>query len=49
MTIVLHRYELPPADFYVVFISAALGLSLTALGIALGFGVEIGNALGAAG
>ena len=56
MTIdVLPGYELPsarkhvPADFWVVFISAALGLTLTGLGFALGLGVEIGKALGAAG
>ncbi len=55
MTIVLHRYELPnarkhlPADFRAAFIPAALGLSLTGLSFALGFGVEIGKALGAAG
>jgi hypothetical protein len=56
MTIdLLHHYELPharkhvPADFYVALIAAALGLSLTGLGFALGLGVEIGKALGAAG
>jgi len=55
MTIVLHHYELPtarkyvPAEFYAAIIPAALGLSLTGLGFALGFGIAIGQALGAAG
>jgi hypothetical protein len=38
-----------PADLSSACLSAALGLALTGLGFALGFGVEIGKALGAAG
>ena len=38
-----------PADFGIVCLWAFLGLALTALVIALGFGAEIAEALGMAG
>lgn len=38
-----------PVDFAVVCLSSVIGLLLTALALALGFGAEIGQALSLAG
>jgi hypothetical protein len=43
----LHHYPAIPTDLRVVCLWSALGLTLTGLFFAMGFGVEITRALGA--